>query len=203
MPLTAAIPGPGVAGAIERAIFVAATAVVLIFAMVGVSGYLIFARAASDAIQNADAVIVLGGEHDGREEYGLQLARRVSARAVVLSDPYPRDDAVMRKACSRRTKIEILCRTPVPQTTRGEALLMRTLAHQRHWGRVVVVTWRYHIVRTRLIFEQCYSQDPEAFAIHAVPSHDELPSALWEYTFLYQYAALLKATLQGNCQLDN
>lgn len=185
---------------IRRGTFAAATAIVVVVLMVGVTGFPVFARARSDIVEHADAVIVLGGEHDGREEYGLQLARRVGARALVLSNPYPADDVVMRKMCNLRTEIEIICRTPVPGTTRGEAILMRTLSDERNWAHIVGVTWRYHLVRTRLVFRQCYSNIAGDAAFQAVPGHDHTPLVLWEYIFIYQYLALMKAVIQGPCE---
>lgn len=49
--------------------------VVVIAVDVAVSGFLVFANARTDDLRQADAIIVLGGEHDGREDYGISLAR--------------------------------------------------------------------------------------------------------------------------------
>ena len=57
------------------------TAVVALVAAVGAVGALVLTRAPDDAVSRADVVIVLGGEHDGREEFGIRLAKQLSARA--------------------------------------------------------------------------------------------------------------------------
>ena len=57
---------------------------------------MLFANAKVDELQRVDAIVVLGGEHDGREDYRLNLARAGWAPTVVMSNPYdtgdPRDD---------------------------------------------------------------------------------------------------------------
>ena len=36
-------------------------------------------------------------------------------------------------------------------------------------GRVVVVTWRYHIPRARIVFKQCFSSEPGAVIMRPAP----------------------------------
>ena len=178
----------------------AATALVAVPVVAGLSGYLWLGRIYDDPLQRGGAVIVLGGEHDGRESYGLAVARQVSAGTLVLSDPYPADDPVMRRACaSPRGDITVICRRPVPATTRGEALQAPALAVERHWKRVVVVSWRHHLPRARLIFSQCLSHWPGALIVRAVPRDNLISLAEWEYISLYQEFALIKAGTQRAC----
>jgi hypothetical protein len=96
------------------------TLVVVLTAAVGAVGALVLTRAPDDTVSHADAVIVLGGEHDGREDFGLRLAKQLSARTVVLSDPYRLNDPVVRKMClARQDGIEVICQMPTPLTTRA------------------------------------------------------------------------------------
>jgi uncharacterized SAM-binding protein YcdF (DUF218 family) len=178
----------------------AATSLVALLVVAGLSMYVWLSRSRDDAPQHADAVIVLAGAHDGREKYGLEVARQVSAGTLVLSDPYRPDDAVMRRACAGAHQgVTVLCERPAPTTTRGEALMARSLASERHWNRIVVVSWRYHLPRARLIFSQCFSQAPGAVLMRAVPSDGQMSLLEWEYVSLYQEFALIKAHLQGAC----
>ncbi len=179
----------------------AATALVGVLVVAGLGGYLWLGRIHGDPLQRADAVIVLGGAHDGRESYGLKLAHLVSASALVLSDPYPADDPVMRRACAGSAAgVTVLCRRPVPATTRGEALQARAMAAERNWERIVVVSWRYHLPRARLIFSQCFSDRPGAVIMRAVPRDEPRSLAEWGYISLYQEFALLKARTEGACR---
>lgn len=168
--------------------------------VIGISGFFVFKNARSDPLRLADAVVVLGGEHDGREDYGLSLAREGWAPTVVISNPYPADDSVMRRVCGRPgSGVEVICLRPSPLTTRGEADMVRRLAAQRSWDRVIVVSWRYHLPRARMVFRQCFSDDPSAVVMRAVPRPYEFSIARWEFVYIYQYAGLLKAALQGDC----
>ncbi|MBY6678757.1 MULTISPECIES: YdcF family protein [unclassified Rhodococcus (in: high G+C Gram-positive bacteria)] len=163
----------------------------------GASGYVLFTRAAEDPVTSVDAIIVLGGEHDGREEYGLDLARSGVADTVVLSDPYNSRDRRMAAWCASGTAtLTVLCPAPVPSTTRGEAIFTQRLAQQYGWSHVMVISWRYHLPRARYIFGQCFSGE---VTMRAVPRSYAFSLADWEYTYLYQVAGFVKARAQGTC----
>lgn len=165
----------------------------------GASGTVLFARAKADPLKSADAIVVLGGEHDGREAYGLSLAERGYAPAVLLSNPYSTRDKVMQKACAPRTDIEVICVPPVPGTTRGEAIFTRKLADERGWQSVIVVSWRYHLPRARRIFDECFVTPGRSVIMRDVPRRYPFSVAQWQYTYLYQYGGWVKAEIQGPC----
>ncbi|OZC49899.1 hypothetical protein CH289_17095 [Rhodococcus sp. RS1C4] len=171
---------------------------VLVVSVVGVGGYLTFTKARIDPITKADAIIVLGGEHDGREAYGVSLAEQGVADTVVLSDPYGPSDPYMKKYCGVTTeKYSVLCEEPIPSTTRGEAIFTQRLAEERGWDHVIVVSWRYHLPRAKHIFGQCFDGD---VTMQAVPRTYNFSLVYWEYTYLYQLAGFAKAAVQGDCQ---
>jgi uncharacterized SAM-binding protein YcdF (DUF218 family) len=174
--------------------------VVILLVGLGISGYEVFAKAKVDGLQHADAIIVLGGEHDGREDYGLSLARAGWAKTVVISNPYPADDPVMKRVCSTTGEdFALTCRRPDPPTTRGEAEVMRRLAAERSWTKVIVVTWRYHLPRARLIFRQCFSDEPGSTVMVAVPRRYQYSPLDWEMAYAYQWGGIAKAFAQGKC----
>ena len=169
-------------------------------ALNGAAGYIVFSNAADSPVSRVDAVVVLGGEHDGREDYGLGLARSGLASAVVLSNPYPSGDRVMARMCSHRDEsVEVLCARPEPSTTHGEALMTRRLARERHWKRILLVSWRYHLPRARLVFGQCLSAMGISTEAKAVPRHYVLPVWYWQYLYLYQFAGMAKALTVDRC----
>jgi uncharacterized SAM-binding protein YcdF (DUF218 family) len=186
--------------AARRTVFVITTVVAVLAALNGVAGYLIFGNATDSALSRVDAVIVLGGEHDGREDYGLALAPQVHASTVVLSNPYPATDRLMSRMCvSRNDAVEVICSRPDPSTTRGEAMMTRRLAGERHWKKILIVSWRYHLPRARLIFNQCLSATGVSAAAKAVPRHYVLPVWYWQYLYLYQFAGIIKAVASDRC----
>ena len=173
--------------------------IVLLLFVNGASGTVFFAHARPDPLVAADAIVVLGGEHDGREAYGLRLAQQGYAPTVLLSDPYASTDSVMKKSCKPRPDIEVICRRPDPSTTRGEAMMARTLAEARGWQSIIVISWRYHLPRTRRIFDQCFTSPTRTVVARDVPRAYPFSVAQWQYTYLYQYAAWVKAEVQGPC----
>jgi uncharacterized SAM-binding protein YcdF (DUF218 family) len=180
--------------------FEALVAVVTVLLVdMGISGYLMFTNATEDPLQKADAIIVLGGEHDGREDYAISLARQGLARTVVISNPYGDGDPVMKRVCTSTTRVEVICRSPEPMTTRGEAAMMRQLADQRSWNKIIVLSWRYHLPRARLIFRQCFSDEPGATVMAAVPRRYQYSLLGWEFVYAYQWGGLAKALAQGEC----
>lgn len=178
--------------------------VVVVVVLVGVYwglGYQLFYREHQDSLRHVDAIVVLGGEHDGREDYGLQLAREGYARTVVVSDPYLNDgynrggQALMQRICASSTaSIEVICFTRDPSTTRGEAMFTERLARERGWKSVIVISWRYHLVRARYIFGQCFSGD---VVMRGVPRDYGRSPVMWGYQFAYQYGGLAKAAVLG------
>jgi uncharacterized SAM-binding protein YcdF (DUF218 family) len=176
-----------------------AAVLVIVLVDVGLAGTMLFTNAKEDNLQRADAIVVLGGDHDGREEYALRLARDGWAPTVVLSNPYPPDDTLMAKLCGPAPGIEVICGVPRPLTTRGEAEMVRRLAQQRSWIKIIVVTWRYHIPRARLVFRQCYSDLPGTTVMRAVPRQYPYSLLQWEVIYLYQFAGFAKAVFLGAC----
>lgn len=183
-----------------RALLEALAAVIIVVLVdLTAAGYLLFTNAKVDDLEHADAIVVLGGEHDGREAYGLQLAREGWAPTVVLSNPYLPDDEVMQRACQPQRDIEVICFRPSVLTTRGEAMGVRAMAEERSWRKIIVLSWRYHLPRARLVFRQCYSDDPNSTVMSAVPRVYNFSLLQWDVVYAYQFAGFAKAVLQGDC----
>lgn len=181
------------------AIWGTAVLVVVVLGAVAAIGYPVFGKARQDPLQRVDAVVVLGGDHDGREQYGLQLAQEGYAPTLVLSNPYEDHDPVMTPLCGsggRVDGIEVLCERPEPATTRGEALFTERLAKERGWTKVIVISWQYHLPRSRFIFGNCFGGET---VMRAVPREYDYGPADWELIYLYQSFAMIKATVQGGC----
>ncbi|SEC26083.1 YdcF family protein [Rhodococcus koreensis] len=164
---------------------------------IGVVGYFGYNKSRVDPVQQVDAIIVLGGEHDGREEYGMSLAQQGIANHVILSNPYwPGDKKIAAFCASKDTRFTVVCIQPAPSTTRGEALFTRKLVETNGWNRVLVISWRFHLPRARYIFSQCFDGE---IVMRPVPRDYDYSLAEWEYTYLYQTVGFIKAVVQGPC----
>lgn len=171
------------------------TAVVLV--ALAIAGGRVYAHAPFDPLQKVDAIVVLGGAHDGREKYGIDLARRGYAREVVLSDPYRHSDASMREFCSTEVPdVRVTCFVPDPRTTRGEAEGVQALVARNGWHRIMVISWRYHLPRARFIFDRCVDAE---VVMRPVPRDYHSNPLQWAYRYLYQTAGFVKAALLGSC----
>jgi len=176
-----------------------AAVLVILLIDVGIGGVMLFTNAKQDDLQHADAILVLAGEHDGREDYAMQLAREGWAPTVVLSNPYLPGDEVMERVCRPAAGVEVICGKPASLTTRGEADMMRRLAEQRSWSKIIVLTWNYHIPRARLVFRQCFSDQRRTTVMRAMPRQYPYSFLQWEFMYFYQFAGFAKAVLQGTC----
>ncbi|MGV9713246.1 YdcF family protein [Gordonia sp. NPDC003424] len=182
-----------------RTAWIVVSVVAVVVLALGAVGYQLFTREHQDALRPADAIVVLGGEHDGREDYGLRLAQEGYANAVLISNPYqpykPIDARIMDRVCNAGTStIEVICFNPVPSTTQGEAIFTQRMAKQRGWHSVIVISWRYHMVRTRYIFGQCFDGD---VVMRSVPRDYSRSVVRWAWQYAYQYGGLVKAAVIG------
>ncbi|MEY1676841.1 YdcF family protein [Gordonia sp. ABKF26] len=165
-------------------------------------GYATFYRDNQDPLQHVDAIVVLGGDDDGREDYGRRLALEGYADTLVVSNPYPYhrgSDPVrranMRNLCNSSTpELRVVCFEPEPATTKGEAMFVEKIANDRGWTSVMVITWRYHLVRAEYIFGQCFRGH---VATRSVPRSYDKSIGEWFGTFAYQYGGFIKAAAIG------
>jgi len=188
---------------LRRAGVIVAALVIALLMLMSICGIALFTNAKVDPLEKADAVVVLGGEHDGREDYGIELARSGWAPTVVISDAYLKNDPVMERVCKPQPTIEVICARAPELTTRGEARMVHQLAAQRSWHKIIVVTWRYHLPRARLIFQQCFSRNSDAVVMEAVQRRYDFSLAHWQFIYAYQYAAFAKAEAMGECKSDD
>lgn len=110
-------------------------------------------------VEPVDAVLVLGGGRGERVATGLALLDRLAdpAPALLLSLPYE-PPLLTCGTVPGHPDVAVTCLQPDPLTTSGEAADVTTLAAERGWGRLVVVTSDYHVTRSRALFSRCAEQ---------------------------------------------
>lgn len=124
-------------------------------------------------VRPADAVFVIAGSSDGRHELGAALVRAGVAKNFVVSNPRGPADHTGWEYCHRENKHtpgadKIICLTPDPVTTRGEARTINDLAESYGWQRIIVVTNRPHTHRVRLIYQACTPLDVQVLHIKGI-----------------------------------
>ncbi|MDI9917082.1 YdcF family protein [Rhodococcus sp. IEGM 1379] len=164
-----------------------------VLAMTAIAGWPVYVAPKLDEPHAADAVVVLGGAHDGREEVGLDLMRRGYAPRIVFSNPYGNNDKKMRSICDGSFDFPVDCFIPSPSTTEGEGFEIERLARLHDWNTVIVVTFVPHISRARYIISRCYSGE-----LLMVASRPELSLRTWAFNYVYQTAGYLR-NLRAGC----
>lgn len=142
----------------------------------------------SDTPDRVDAIVVLGGGEPARLRTGLDLFADGVGDVLVLSAGTSEAAADHGVHCDGNT---VVCVTPVPETTAGEARTITTLATERGWSSLAVVTSTYHLSRARVLFGQCFdgrlamieAPVPRARAGFVVDATLELPDLIAGVTF--------------------
>lgn len=168
----------------------AALGLLLIVAIVAAVLWPVYVRPGVDQPSAADAILVLGGAHDGREQLGLRLAREGYAPRVLFSNPYEHS-AMMNRICHGGYSFEVICFDPEPRTTRGEGRELARLVRAGGWRKVIVVTFTPHISRARYILGKCWSGE-----LLFVDPQPRLSPIRWAYNYVYQSAGYVKALFE-------
>lgn len=109
-------------------------------------------RAASVEDPVGDAVVVHAGERN-RARHAFDLMDDGAAPTLVLMLGTERRST--RDLCGRVEPYEILCPTPEPATTIGEAIALGDLVEERSWTTVIAVTSDYHLRRATYLDRKC------------------------------------------------
>ncbi|ORV34876.1 hypothetical protein AWB99_01945 [Mycolicibacterium confluentis] len=161
----------------------------------GGAGFPVYVAPTTDALRPADAVLILGGPGYARYPFGLELAAEGWAPMVVISNPNGARDPWLTEYCAApHTNPAVQCFAPDPPTTRGEGAMLRQMADEHGWRRVIVVTFRPHISRARFILERCFAGE---LVMAASPTH--LSAWEWASEYAYQSAGFARAVLQPGC----
>ncbi|GAB3624445.1 hypothetical protein GCM10027418_25300 [Mariniluteicoccus endophyticus] len=148
-----------------------------------------------DPLQQTDATYVLASS--GGVEVILQdLYTKLPGRVLVVSTtPELMAMPAYAKLCAAGTSggREVVCTTPDPLTTRGEARVFAGLARERGWTSVTVVSHRTHLSRSRMLMERCF---PGTVRMHVQESEGRRAKAV---AVLYETGAYVKASVLRGC----
>ena len=116
----------------------------------------VLVQAATDTAHPADALVVFAGGRGERLSKALVLLQQQVAPVLVISNGRNARWPAANQLWASRQRFEVVCPRPAPDTTRGEARMVRDLAARRGWRSVVVVTSTYHARRAQLLLGRCF-----------------------------------------------
>lgn len=141
----------------------------IVAALMALSAWL-FVWPVSAAPERADAVVVFAGGRGERLRAAMALIRDGVAPTLVISNGWDPVWADANRLCRGWSEATVLCPTPDPDTTEGEARMVATLAERAGWRSVVLVTSTYHVRRASLLLGRCYRGSVQAVAARPRPA---------------------------------
>ncbi len=164
------------------------------------AGFFVLVRPATDAAERADVLFVLAPAGDRRWQ-AEQLMDQGAAGTLVFSIPQGQPGNPDPDICYERRAYRIICFSPDPVTTQGEARALSRLSRENGWKSANVLTMQSHITRARSIIRHCYKDDLRMIAYWQklpVLSFSN-PKRSWAYRFVYETAAFVKSAFNQSC----
>lgn len=172
----------------------AVTAAVAVIAVV-LAGLPVYVFPQSDESEPVDAVFVIGPATFDRIRAARAMIDEGDTTTLIVSVDDPDSDrSYVQKVCDPDQAEEVICLRPDPYTTQGEARALRDLAAENGWTSVMVLTQTPHVLRTRILFERCFTRQVD---VQAVGGPRDLGQWAWQY--LYQTGAFMKVALNQDC----
>jgi uncharacterized SAM-binding protein YcdF (DUF218 family) len=112
-------------------------------------------------------VVALAGGGGDRLPAAISLVEAGIAPMLVVSAAHDLDQQAAARLRASTCSFDVIWVRPFPESTVGEARMIRRLAEANRWGRVVVVTSRYHVARARLLIKRCVRQ--EVLIVPSIP----------------------------------
>ena len=184
------------------------TSVACLFLFVLGAGYYLVVR---DPIRASSAVAVLSGGGIERMDHASDLIREDYAKRLIITDTGTIDPTtgvkvsrIMEDQAAQRgvRKVFIHITDGIAETTRDEAIAIKTLALEKDWQRIIVVTDSFHSRRTKIIFSDLFRETGIQIAVNPVDAvgYWYHPATWWmesqpREATIYEYIALISYKL--------
>ena len=138
----------------------------------------------------ADLIYVIGPPTQPRLDEAESILHSIDGATLLVSVLPPASSreyvATKMPICSQE---RVLCESPKPMTTKGEALMLVDYARTHEVHKVAVITFTPHVARTRYIFARCAPD----IDVQVIGVDQHLTIGDWIYQFAYQTTAFVKA----------
>lgn len=179
-----------------RGTFIAAIAWVGVVVWAGLLATLfLYVNPAVDKPERSDAVVVLAPPiSTGRIDFAERLMAHGYSATLVISVTDEGHGIIPTDLCNANRPYRVICFSPDPVTTQGEARAIQRLSDEHDWESVTVVTNDFHITRARIVIERCYSQELNMLAVR-----QDRSLLSWAYRIAYETAAFVKVAGDSGC----
>jgi uncharacterized SAM-binding protein YcdF (DUF218 family) len=146
-----------------------AAVVLVVVAFAGLTAWL-FVLPATATPERADAVVVFAGGRGERLRAATRLIGNGVAPTLAISNGWDPVWTDANRLCRGWSEATVLCPTPDPDTTGGEARMVAALAERSGWRSVVLVTSAYHVRRASWLLRRCYQGSVQTVAARPQPT---------------------------------
>ena len=164
-----------------------------------IAAFQLFYNVDTTAPNQADAVVMLGGASKERLLDAMMLRADLKAPYLVISNTGTPGNASADDYCKTHSnKViypDVICFTPEPMDTRGEATSLGHLTAEYEWDSVAVVTSKYHVARAGMLMDQCVNSE-----VTMVPTTPQLSTWQWLRRFVIETGGLLDVNLRHQCR---
>lgn len=143
-----------------------------------------------DSAPNVDALLVLATQ-TGAQEEGHRLGAEGVTDLLIVSIP---EGAINWLCSDPPPDTEVVCFSPDPTTTQGEAIVGAEIARQHGAENLGIVTYDHHMERARLLVDRCWDGPTHTYEFQ--PTRDRQQ---YIYSFIYAMAAYGKTFLTQDC----
>lgn len=183
---------------LRRTLSRVAVAVLTILVLWLIMAFQLFYNVHSPSPKKADAVVMLGGASKERLLEAMLLRAEIDAPYLVLSHTDTPGNASADEYCKNHSNKaiypDIICFTPDPLNTRGEADAIGLLATKNQWSSIVVVTSKYHVARSERLLNQCTPSK-----VQMVGTDPQFTPLQWLRRFVIETGGLLTVFLDPEC----
>jgi uncharacterized SAM-binding protein YcdF (DUF218 family) len=148
----------------------------------------------TDDLTRADAIVMFAGGRGERLLVARRLAERGVAPTLVImngTDPvWPQAN----KLCADKHAFTVVCPTPDPDTTRGEARTAAKLAADEGWTSLILVTSDYHLHRASILLDRCFDGD-----IASGAADSDAGVVARTRSVVHEWFATITATIDRDC----
>lgn len=150
----------------------------------------------TDPAPRVDALLVLYTE-DAVYDRAVELANEGVTDLLIVSQPGGADDRLCGGSLQNDTDAEVICFSPEPVTTQGEAIIGSQLAREHGVETLGLLTFDNHLERARVVVSRCWDSD-----VHPYEFDRELGPRQRAYHVVYGVAAFGKAFLTPGCTTE-